>query len=56
MSDFEDKNHEEIEDTPTLEEQQKIEAIQIATFVPPAKKEEPKPEKKEEKKETFFSR
>ena len=43
MSDFEDKNHEEIEDTPTLEEQQKIEAIQIATFVPPAKKEEPKP-------------
>jgi hypothetical protein len=43
MSDFEDKIHEEIEDTPTLEEQQKIEAIQIATFVPPAKKEEPKP-------------
>lgn len=43
MSDFEDKNHEEIEDTPTLEEQQKIEAIQIATFVPPVKKEEPKP-------------
>jgi len=43
MSDFEDKNHEEIEDTPTLEEQQKIEAIQIATFAPPVKKEEPKP-------------
>lgn len=42
MSDFEDKNHEEIEDTPTLEEKQKIEAIQIATFVPPVKKEEPK--------------
>lgn len=43
MSDFEDKNHEEIEDTPTLEEQQKIDAIQIATFIPPIKKEEPKP-------------
>jgi hypothetical protein len=42
MSDFEDKNHEEIEDTPTLEEQQKIEKIQIATFVPQVKKEEPK--------------
>lgn len=42
MSDFEDKNHEEIEDTPTLEEQQKIEEIQIATFVPQVKKEEPK--------------
>lgn len=43
MSDLEDKNHEEIEDTPTPDEKQKIESIQIATFVPPAKKEEPKP-------------
>lgn len=43
MSDFEDKNHEEIEDTPTFEELQKIEEIQIATFVPTIKPEEPKP-------------
>ena len=44
MSDLEDNNHqEEIEDTPTPDEQQKIESIQIATFVPPAKKKEPKP-------------
>ena len=43
MSDFENKNYEEIEDIPTLEEQQKIDAIQISTFNPPNKKVEPKP-------------
>lgn len=42
MDDFDDKNHEEIEDILTLEEEQKIEAIQIATFIPSSKKEEPK--------------
>ena len=43
MSDFEDKNHEEVDDTLTLEEKEKIEAIQIATFAPQDMKEEPKP-------------
>lgn len=40
MMDFNGKNYEEMEDTPTLEEQQRIEEIQIATFIP-VKKETP---------------
>lgn len=42
MSSFENNDNEEIEDTPTNEEQQKIEVIQISTFIAP-KKEETKP-------------
>ena len=41
MCDFEDKNT-ELDDFPTLEEQLKIEEIQIATFIPQVKK-QPKP-------------
>ena len=55
MSNLEDKIDDEIEDTLTPEEQQKIDSIQKVSFVQPDKKEEPKPKINEQKPVSIWS-